>query len=334
MQYRTVKQVEEMAAASGVILTPADRAKIAQIQQSERERLRAIHPAARSTADKFNEFWPKLLAAIVAAGALLITLVQTLIVNLGVPVVLVFLLVVEQQRVLHGIMLFEASYHLAAFGAWALVILNLTLEFTVHHVEHKAGYEAERARRWSLRIWAANMGYRLGLGQEWQAVDLSPAERYRRLLRLVTFTILALALAGSMRIVIEDQPGAWYEALLAIVTDSSLAEITVWAGGLLFAAAAVLSAQGLSRYIAIRVVEILGQMAQRQTENTQPFAEDVEAAGALAALALVNEKLAKKQPRPVEVKPIENPTPALATERPAPAYSIGHTYSNGHSVTE
>lgn len=331
MQHKTLKDVEQFAADNGIILSRAERAKIAEVQQSERERLAVINPPSQENqwADRWNRFYPRMLAAIVSIGETLLTLAQTIIVSLGVPLVLVFLLIVEHQRVLHGIQLFEGSFHLASFAAWALVLLNLTLEFTVHHVEHQAGYEASRDRRGSLRLWWGNMAYRLGIGKHWQAVDLSPAERYRRLLRLVTFTILALALAGSMRSVIAAQPGAWYDALVSILTRSTLAEITVWLGGLLFAAAAVLSAQGLSRYVAIRVVEIASQMKQRESDDRQPFAEEIDQAGAIAALAIVNEKLAKKA---VKINPV-NPTPA-ASEIPMPLYSQNHPYTNGHSVTE
>lgn len=295
--FETIADVEAFAAQQGIALSPADRAKIAQTQAAERERLTAIEPQAavsRSWVDNWNRFYPRLLESIVTIGETVLTVSQTVIVALGVPVVLVLLLIVEHTRVMHGIQLFEVNYHLASFAAWALVMLNLVLEFTVHHVEHRAGYESSRSRRWSLRLWASNMAYRLGLGENWQAVDLSPAERYRRLLRLVTFTILALALAGSMRDVIAQQQGAWYEALVHIVTASTLAEITVWTGGLLFAAAAVLSAQGLSRYVAIRVVEIAAQSEARQTEDVNPYAAEIDRAGAMVALAIVQDRLAKQ----------------------------------------
>jgi len=330
MQFETLRQVEQFAAENGIALSPADRAKITAVQESEKSRLTQLNPpAARQWADRWNSFYPALLAAIVSIGETLLTLAQTIIVSLGVPLVLVLLLIVEHQRVFHGIQLFEVSFNLASFAAWALVLLNLTLEFTVHHVESKADYHADRDTRWSLKIWSKNMAYRLGLGDNWTAVELSPAERYRRLLRLVTFTILALALAGSMRSVIDAQSGAWYTALVNILTQSTLAEITVWLGGLLFAAAAVLSAQGLSRYVAIRVVEIGSQMEKRQADDVNPYAAEIDQVGAMAALAIVNDRLHKKA---VKITPV-NPTPAVM-ELPTPLYISNHTYTNGHSVTE
>lgn len=293
----SIEQVEQYAAANGLALSPNDKKKIAAAQRSERERLEATKPVDNQVtfADRWNRFYPRLLETIVSAGETVLTFSQTLIVSLGVPVVLVLLLIVEQHRVVEGILLFDASPTFASFAAWALVVLNLVLEFQVHHIEHSSGYNQERGTRWSLRIQLRHLAYRLGLGDDWQEELLSPAERYRRLLRLVTFTILALALVGSMKEVIAATPGAWYNALWVIVSQSDLLLIMTWAGGLLFAAAAVLSAQGLSRYVAIRCVEIISTMEKARQEEIDPYAYEVERAGAAVALAIVEDKISKKQ---------------------------------------
>ncbi len=237
--------------------------------------------------EKFNRWYPRFLESLHAVSDVLMMLAQTLIVAFGVPGVLALLLVVEHQRVMHGIQLFEADSGLASFFAAALVMLNLVLEFQIHYVEGKAGYEQSRATRWSLRTWAKNMVYMLGFGKNWQPVDLSPAQRYRALLRLVTFTILALALAGSMRATIEQQPGAWHQAIIAIVAESKLLDMATWAGGLLAALAAVLAAQGLSRYIALRCAEIALSMKEvREAAQTTavPFGHTVPEQAASASI--------------------------------------------------
>jgi hypothetical protein len=307
MQYETIDQVENFAAEHGIILTAAERARIGDAQAAERARIGDAQAAERARlesiaqdeprtfADRFNEFYPRLLESIISIGETVLTFAQTLIVSFGVPVVLVLLLIVEHHRVVEGILLFDPNPTFASFAALALVMLNLLLEFQVHHIEHKAGYEQDRARRWSLRIWWANMRYRLGIGDNWTAQEYGPAERYRRLLRLVTFTILALALVGSMRTVIAGTEGAWYTAMVSIVTESNLLLMMTWLGGLLFAAAAVLSAQGLSRYVAIRCVEIVASMEARVDRADDPHREDVERAGAVVALAVVNAKLEKQR---------------------------------------
>lgn len=315
----TLDQVEAAAAAQGIILTPADRAKIAAVQAAERTRLEQLSPAARrGFADRWNAFYPRLLAMIVSVGETVLTFAQTIITALGVPVVLALLLVVEHHRVVEGILLFDQNTTFAGFAAAALVLLNLVLEFQVHYVEHRAGYSEHRATRWSLRLWAANMAYRLGLGDRWQAQQLSPAARYKQLLSLVTFTILALALVGSMKAVISQTSGTWYEAIAAIVSDSSLLLMMTWAGGLLFAVAAVLSAQGLSRYVAIRCVEIVAAMEFQQLRQEDPHAADVERAGARAAQALIAEKLNKRTNRTPSAPAIAAPPVTEEDTEPVP----------------
>jgi hypothetical protein len=315
MENLQISEIERKAAESGIIFSTADKARIREAQRAELDRLEALTPKTAATfADRFNDFYPRLLEALIAVGETVLTFAQTVIVSLGVPVILVLLLIVEHQRVVHGIMLFEADSALAGFAAAALVLSNLVLEFQTHYIEHRAGYEQARAKRWSLRIWSKNMAYRLGIGESWQELELSPASRYKSLLRLVTFTILSLALVGSMRTVIQSTPGAWYEALIAILSESDLLLIMTWAGGLLFALAAVLTAQGLSQYVAIRCVEILAHMNQRKHITTNPHQVEVENAGAVVAMAIMRDKqdkLAAKRKEAVkpvvEVKPLELP---------------------------
>ena len=290
---KTFSDAEAYAAAQGIAITASDRAQIAAIQAAERERLQNLAgPAAKAGfTDRFNAFYPRLLAFILGIGETILTLAQTFIVSFGVPLVLALLLIVEHQRVVHGIALFEADYTLASFAAAALVLLNLVLEFQVHYIENAAGYHEAQASKWSLRIWARNALYTLGIGENWQAQHLSPAARYKRLLSLVTFSILALALVGSMKSVMSLYDNqSWYTALVSIVTESNLTLLMTWLGGLLFAAAAVFSAQGLSRYVAIRCVEIVAAMKAAQNTASDPHAAAIDEAGASAVMAMIAKK--------------------------------------------
>jgi hypothetical protein len=188
--------------------------------------------------------------------------------------------------------LFEHDLTLAAFAAWALVLLNLTLEFAVEYIEHNAGYQSEHPFRFSLRLWRQNLAYALGLGADWHEQTGSPAQRFRRLLTLVTWTILALALAGSMRAVIAETEGAWYEAIAHILLESSLLDMLTWTGGLLFAAAAVFSVQGLSRYVAVRCIDILSRMEAHEDQDDSEMQEALEG----VAVQYILSKVAGKHP--------------------------------------
>lgn len=310
---QTLKQAEEYAAANGILLSPADRQRIGAIQTSERERLASLATTQeQGWTDWWKSFYPRLLQTILSIGETLLTFSQTLIVSFGVPLVLLLLLIVEHQRVVHGIQLFEKDMALASFAAAALVILNLVLEFQIHHIEHVSGYHEERGKRWSLWIWWQNTMYTLGIGDTWNVQYLSPAARYKKLLRLVTFSILALALVGSMKTVMDTKTTAWNEAVVSIITTSTLTELMTWIGGLLFAAAAVLSAQGLSRYVAIRCVEIIAEMkAQQPVNHADTLQAEIDQAGANAAMAIINEKITVKRKKAATAQRSE--TPAVET---------------------
>jgi hypothetical protein len=332
-----IEQAKEYAAQHGVVLSAADMQKVTDAQIAESGRLEALKVGENisvgrlsKAVDDFNRLYPAFLAALVRIGDVLLTTSQTVIVAFGVPIVLVLLLVVEHQRVLHGIELFEVDAGLASFAAAALVITNLVLEFTIHYVEQQQGYEQERSIKWSFRRWSKQIGYAIGWGRDWKAQEHSPAQRYRKLLSLVTFSILALALAGSMRSVIDQQQGAWYEAMRAIVEESTLTEIMTWAGGLLFASAAVLSAQGLSRYVAMRCAEIVSDMKSSTATKNEPGSAHIEAAGASAIMAIVNGKIEQKKKRGGRAKketgqadrPFGNTVPELVEEDTTPMTAL------------
>ena len=313
-EIKTVEDVQRLASGQGIKLNASDFASIAKARELARSEIMSRHG---ETVDRYA----MTLKRIESIGNVILTTTQAVIVNLGVPLVLLLLLIVEQQRVQHGIQLFEANEALAAFSAFSLVALNLLLEVQVHYIEHTKGYESERSNRWSLRLWAKNAAYRLGLGDDWTAQEQSPAHRYRQLLNLVTFSILALALAGSMSSVIQTQDSTWHEALIAIATQSKLIDMFTWLGGLLFAAAAVLAAQGLSRYVAIRTVEILATMPSQDNREAE-----IEQAVALHALAILREKAQKKEQVVIPPNPFGSTVPAPVDHEYIPMNGNG----NGH----
>jgi len=214
-----------------------------------------------------NENYVALLKVLRRASGLLETLLQTLITTFGVTVVLVLLLVVEQRRVTNGILLFEHEKSLAHFASFSLVILNMTLEFLIHHIETTAA----ASYQWSIRLWGRAAAYTLGIGKKWQPVEHSPGRSLRRLQTLVTFAILALALAGSMQDVMGEHSAAWHVALMEIATQSTLLQLVSWLGGLLFTAAAVMATQRITAYLAIRTREIYQQIGFEEKPATGSF---------------------------------------------------------------
>ena len=288
---QSVEQVEAVAAKVGITFTAEDYAqadalaaqRLAQIQAQEAASERAAS-GRKVWVDRFNRWYPRFLRALQGIGDVSISLAQTAIVAFGVPITLLILLIVEQQRVYHGVALFEVDPALASFSAWALVILNLVLELLVSYVEHRAGWQEPPRHEFSLRLLWQRMVYMLGGAVAWQPRTKSPAVRFRAVLRIVTFSILVLALAGSMRVVIERTEGNWLQALGVVMTASNLLEMVTWLGGLLFAVAAVLSAQALSQYAARKAIEIAAILASQQDDRSNAA---LKAAGMTGAAYLL-----------------------------------------------
>ena len=304
--FTSLTHAEQYAAAQGIRLTATDRDAIHKAQHAERRRLTDIaDPSSKPThLERFNQLYPRFLQTLLGIGEVLLTLTQTLIIAFGIPIILFLLLVVEQQRVVHGIRLFETDPALAHFAAWALVALNLTLEFVIEYIHTLSGESQshQSTYRFSWRLWRDRWRYWLGQGGDWQPEKVGPAYRYHQLLHLVTATILSLALAGSMRIIIEQTDGAWYAAVWHILIQSSLLQIFTWLGGLLFAAAAVFSAQGLSRYVALRCVEILAHMQSKESKTEDQHATALEAVAIQYVLAKV---AARQQSKGESVTPAD-----------------------------
>jgi len=204
--------------------------------------------------DAFNEGYPTFLSALVNLADVILTLIRTIMVTMGIPISLSFILYVESDRIRHGIELFEANSEMARLAAWVLVILNVVLELLIVYEEDKYGYQHPAKYRTSLRTFWGRVSYLLGVKREEKQ---SPAHVYMSTLKIVTYSILLLALLGSMREQMEATQGAWHVALVKILTESSLKDFVVWIGGTIFAFTLVVSAQSLSNYVATHTTKIV-----------------------------------------------------------------------------
>jgi hypothetical protein len=109
--------------------------------------------------------------------------------------------------------------------------------------------------KWSIRLFKQNLAYRLGIGSEWEEKTVNPANGFIKGQFWITFTIIVLALSGSMKdeIVLQSEV-AWHVGLVNIMS-SDLQTIMTWVSGLLFTITAVFSAQLVTRYIAVQALE-------------------------------------------------------------------------------
>jgi hypothetical protein len=291
----TIAEAEAIAQKYGITLAPQDYADMQAVmdeRQRQLERQFSTVETKRSLSglvEAFNRLYPKFLRALLGISDVFITAAQTVLIAFGVPALLVMLMIVEQQRVNHGMSLFEIDAWLAGFGATVLVLANLVFELLIGWKEHQAGYTEPAKTQFSLRLLAQQIAYMTGHKSDWQPRQKSPAQRFKAVLRIITFTILSLALAGSMRSIIQETDGNWAEAIRYVVTRSTLLQMATWLGGLLFAFAAVLSAQALSAYVAGKVIEVIAVMQSRVEDKPSAIMDAVGMTGAAFLVGRIKE---------------------------------------------
>lgn len=272
----------------------------------------------RRWASAFYTSYPALLEGIIALGDVVQALIQTVIVSFGVLIILAMLLVVEHHGVYDGLLWFMANQQqMAWLGAAALVLANLVIEFQIAYIEHGEGWKSPPRQQFSMRQVADRARYFLGRGGDsrWKVRLLSPAQRFIALRVSISVAIFVLALAGRMKFAITeasmdgDEVIAFSTGIDRLINQSSLADLVTWVGGTIFTLTALVAAQGITHYVAVRVIEIREDMkkrlktqkaaATRQRHQIQVASPTLPAAlGAPARLANVDQGL---QPIRVQV---------------------------------
>ena len=95
-----------------------------------------------------------------------------------------------------------------------------------------------------------------------------------------------------------------------------------WVGGLLFAFAAVFAAQGLSRYVAIRCVEILAHAKLPEQEIDDAKLKAIESATVQYIMAKVAATQSKQKKKPLE--------PEITSEVEIPSFPLGMIPTTSH----
>lgn len=202
---------------------------------------------------------PKIVKVINIVTDTLITILRAVIISFAIPI-LCLALFVEQQRISHGISLFEENSMIASLGAWLLVLANLIFEIAINYIEQRAGWKLTPPAIFSIRSFMNKIAYWIGFsptrGEQWKEKLQSPAHQWKSVLSLITKTILFLAIIGSLKdefMNYKDVP--WFEGLAKILFESDIETLGVILSGFLFAMAIVKISQELTHYITIRAVE-------------------------------------------------------------------------------
>jgi len=309
-EFGNVEEVIAFAAQHGVKFTTKEIDDIYTAEAQTRDRLEKIRTREskreKSSAELALIETPRQIKAIEMRSMRFFAFVQAGFTTYGIGLILGLVAVVELFRVAHGVQLFEVSSWLAYAGAGTLVLLNLTLEFLITYVEARAGYHPPAKTDFSLVTVWRRLRYVTGFVPEgvlWEAREKSPAHPYRQFLKVLTWGILFLAVAGSMEGTIAQQPGTWFEALIAIFTESSLSDMMTWVSGLIFAVIVVLGAQHLTRHIAHKAGEAVRYTASVGSDDSEGIAGKARQAAAYSATAILvkklNKELDRQQPKAV-----------------------------------
>jgi len=235
----------------------------------------------------FPEYYPKLLDGVIGFGDVLQALAQTLIIALGLPLILILMLIVEHHGIYDGLLWFLADENMASLGALAFVLFNLGIEFQIAYIEDAAKYKRPESYVWSAALAITDFRYRIGASkkvkkgtaiEKWQPRKHSPAHRFHGLRGWVTVAIFVLALSGRMHdailkvsVINPDDPQSTAiplaQGISNLLTQSSLADAVAWGAGTLFTMVALVGVQGLTYYIAVRVIDIREDMKKRQANQ-------------------------------------------------------------------
>lgn len=235
--------------------------------------------------DRLQVLYPKFLGFIASISYIIYTIVRTILTTVTIPVILVLISVVELVRIHYGILLFEVDITLAWLAAGSLILFNLVLDFTIHHIEYNdVEWEEEPEKEASIKLYAKRIWYFLGVNpskeEDWRELIKSPAHRFKKMQSLLTFTILVLAIGGSMQGVFtqistkiidgKEVILSWHEALVGL-KDAPFMDVIEVISGAIFSYALVMGVQVLTRYIAIQATEAESNMQQRSSEITLGF---------------------------------------------------------------
>lgn len=197
-------------------------------------------------------------------GDMTVTLARNLIIMTVVPILLLALYV-EQSRVQHGIELFEPDPRLAPLAGWMIVLANLLNELIIHYIYQVNNYHPPPPEKFTLRKFAMRVLQFIGINPygRWTPEVKGPAHRWESIRSMITFTILFLAMAGSLGTLFEDIDNIpWYQGLWHILTKSDFNSFILVISGLIYALAVVLVSQSLAMYVSRRAVQFAAEILE------------------------------------------------------------------------
>lgn len=237
------------------IIEQAETARLAAMD-AERERIAqadARKGRLQRFVDGFIERYPALQDSVQKVGNWSMALIKLFAVNGLASVIMFAALTAEVLRVINGLNAIEASPIVAGLISIVTVASVFFLEFVRFYVEREAGYTEPLNYQWSLRLIIRNWRYKLGLGGDaWEARQTTPAQKLILYQRVIQAGVVITALYGSMAHTVIGHKGTWFEAMIAIITTSSLQEFASWTIGIVNTIAILAISATTSHFVASR----------------------------------------------------------------------------------
>lgn len=275
----TFDELRTYAASQGYTLTDEDRLELSrienQITEQQNHQIKQQKNLIVQFMDGLIQWFPTVIMGIQSisriAGSIVTNLFTAIISVFG----LIALAALETYRVALGVELFhQGSQAASLLTAGILVACNIFVGFTIYQKEQEENLNHQKQAQASLRIWWQRLRYFIGWESNWQRQYKSSASGVKRFRAVVTFSLLILALTGSMKGIIEDTSGAWYEALYKIATESTLLQMSEWLNGLLTAIVAVMGTHVLTEFSFNQNQKALKEATKEA--NTSPLQKEID----------------------------------------------------------
>jgi len=317
-----LEQLRDEARRLGIDLS-AKGAQGAIAARRQRAEDLAVQRAQGPEANERDVFgWFEWLAGGVgdALNLALVVLLRSVMLPLGI----IGLAVVEAERVIAGVALFDPAR--AGLMGIVLVSFYMILLMVRAHLEVAAHGSTARVVP-SLRVWAGNAAYRLGI--EPAARLETPVQQVQRAAGAVFWVIMLLGTAGSMGDKLRTVGGAWYEALGAILTGSSLVDALTYLGGFLFTFALLRASHWAVNYAYEQYVRMRPVVVETGTAQ-----EAADAAEAEYVRVMIEKKRQALTPRPpLPQGEGEQASEGRAANPTMAAPAMSH-YGNGNGRTD
>lgn len=266
------------------------------------------------------------LDIIEGAGRVLTLAIVELVAAFGAPVLAFLLVLLESDRVYHGVLSLGQHADQALLVAVVLTAMNAVLP--IYHLRNVTGSDLLTRSRWTVRGYLESFWRRLTARPQAYDVDVYSNPALAIAESTITWATLFLAFYAVMGPMLEQyESTVWYLALWALGTESSITEILGLLAGLLLSVGGVFGVQSISHELACRrltdkpkrLVDTLSERRADHARRVDQVREDVRQRYMAAKLADQERK---------ETAPFGSTAPTRA----AHVATVPMPVSNGHTA--